>query len=300
MSLGEGAPIIIKKKKVHGHGHHGGAWKVAYADFVTSMMAFFMVLWIMGLSDETRQAIQGYFNDPLGFMRNQPKTTVNINPRGELSTSRLPARDERGDSLIERSKEAQFRERLRRTLQEAARGDPALRKLVEGIVIHSTPEGLELEFVETANDAFFAIGCADLTPGARRILARLAPVLVEIGRPMIIDGHTDARPYPSRFYDNWDLSTDRAAAFRRALAAGGVPDDRILMVRGNADRRLKKPEDPYSFLNRRVSLILPSDVDKAIRGLPETELRQHRESLFSPILREGPGPSGPVDLRKGK
>jgi len=250
-------PIIVKKVKGHGHAHHGGSWKVAYADFVTAMMAFFMVMWIMGLSDETRAQIQGYFNDPLGFMKNHPRST-NIISSG-LPKSKPGPTKKNGD---EKQGVEQQAKNLARKLQdevarEAAVGDDALKALLEGVEIEVTDEGVEIEFIER-HRTFFEIGSATIRPEALPIVHSIGRLLERTHRPMVIDGHTDARPLDRPSYNNWDLSTDRAASVRRAFQSVGVGERQFLQVRGNADRRLRWPDDPYNGENRRVTVRLPS------------------------------------------
>lgn len=253
--MSDGTPIIIKKKKSHGHGgHHGGAWKVAYADFVTAMMAFFMVMWIMGLSDQTRAQIQGYFNDPLGFTKNEPKAKVNIQPPGN-QYSRIGQTQTAGPQ--DSRKEKQEAEVVKNQIEEALKSkDAGLEGLAKDVEVNVTDEGLELQFVEK-DRAFFEVGSATLLPDAKRLIARIAPVLAHTGRKMMIDGHTDARPYPGSGYDNWDLSGDRANAMRRALKSGGVSVGQIVTVRANADQKLRMPDAPYDSSNRRVTILLP-------------------------------------------
>lgn len=252
----EGTPIIIKKKKAHGHAHHGGSWKVAYADFVTAMMAFFMVMWIMGLSEDTRTQIQGYFNDPMGFMKNSPRSknilTVGM-PRSKPASNRT-----NGDAVQGKKEAAKKLElRLKHELaSEGQDGDEALRALLEGVEISLTEEGVQIEFIER-HRTFFEIGSAQIRPEARHIVASIGKVLASSRRPMIIDGHTDARPLNQPMYNNWDLSTDRAAAVRRLFQTVGVQDNQVIQVRGNADRKLRRPGDPFSSENRRVTVMLP-------------------------------------------
>lgn len=303
--MSNGTPIIIKKKKGHGHGHHGGAWKVAYADFVTAMMAFFMVMWIMGMSDEARAQIQGYFNDPFGYLKNNPKTKQMVPLKGS-PTTKPGLSNARGQSQLQNEKtQAQ---KIKNDLEEAiervaasgggggtttgAAGD--LKLMLEGVEISLEREGLEINLVEKNGEAFFESGSAVLRPGARAILGRIAPILAQSGRSMMIDGHTDAKPFPGKAYDNWDLSTDRAAAVRRALKAGGVRESQVLMVRGNADRKLRYPDQPYHFSNRRVSVLLPFKMggDTKIVGPAET-VKEGTQATFRKPVNIGPTP---IDL----
>lgn len=278
--MNEGTPIIIKKKKGHGdHGHHGGSWKVAYADFVTAMMAFFMVMWIMGLSDETKAQVQGYFNDPMGFAKSQPlsKSIVNfkgmappmtdISKKKEVSTQKVQDQEEL--------------EETEATIMEAIKSDPELKGLFKNIETDVTEEGLRIEFVETAGAVFFESGGAIVRSEAQRAIHRIAPILAASKRPIIIEGHTDARPYQGSGYDNWDLSTDRAAALRRLLKANGVGVSQIMQVRGYADTKLRVVEDPYHFANRRVTILLPfKPISDQLDDLPADMIKEQVQSAI--------------------
>lgn len=248
-------PIIIKKKKVHGgHGHHGGSWKVAYADFVTAMMAFFMVMWIMGLSDESKAQIQGYFNDPLGFNKSMPRSRQVISIKGVPATKSGSGREP------EHRRFGQEQNNLRKVVNElrgAIEKDPKLKGLLSQVEISLTRDGLRIEFIESPHVAFFQSGSSVLLPEAREMVAKLAPVIAKTGNEMIIEGHTDAKPYAGENFTNWDLSTERALSMRRALTQFGVKVDQFRAIRGLADTELRKPNDPFSASNRRVSILLP-------------------------------------------
>ncbi len=277
----EGTPIIIKKKKAHGHAHHGGAWKVAYADFVTAMMAFFMVMWIMGMDQPTREVIAGYFKDPLGFEKNTPKHTVNImKSTGALVTT--PGKG--GADSAHRSELAAMRN-LEEQVQQTIEKDAGLKKLEDhkAIQLELTPEGLQIELIEneTNSELFFTIGSAEVRPQARTVLAKLAPLLQGTGRKMVVDGHTDARPLNRPGYDNFDLSHDRANAVRRLLIQGGCTDDRFLAVRGFAANELRHPEDPYHFSNRRVSILIPYAFNQGVADdLPAKVNKESIQGVF--------------------
>lgn len=279
--MNEGTPIVVKKRKAQGHAHHGGSWKVAYADFVTAMMAFFMVMWIMGLSQETRAQIAGYFNDPLGFMKNEPKTRVNIQPPGGTPYSK-PTQSG-AQSNQEAKTEQDAAERLKEQIEESAHEDknPEVQQVLKGLKLNITEEGLELEFTENTGVVFFDVGKSTIRPAAKALIARVAPVLARSGRKMLIDGHTDARQYPGSGYDNWDLSNDRATAIRRALRGGGVAETQILAVRAFGSTRLRNPADPYDFSNRRVTVLLPwlRSRESAL-SLPRDIVREQIEGAF--------------------
>ena len=228
--------IIIKKVSGHG-GHHGGAWKVAYADFVTAMMALFIVLWLLSSSDQVRKAVAGYFNDPLG------KSPMNGTAKaGEDSNSPVT-----GDNI------QQLKERLQQAITKA-KDFPALSKQIEMTV---TPEGLRIELLESKTGTFFESGSAILSSDGREILGVLAKQLGVVPNRLSIEGHTDAQPYSnSTSYGNWELSADRANAARRIMEDSGLRTDQVSQVRGYASQRLRLPRNPLDPSNRRISLIV--------------------------------------------
>lgn len=263
--MSDGTPIIIKKVKGHGgHGHHGGSWKVAYADFVTAMMAFFMVMWIMGLSDDTRAQIQGYFNDPLGFKKNMQRTKNVIAPK--TSPGQRPSKSQSASSNGNQTIQIKDSDRLK-TLQGKLKGmlsnDAKLRGLLHNVEITMTQEGLRIELVESTDAAFFESGSKYLNPAAQRLVKEIAPVLRQQDRTLIVEGHTDSVPYPDPKYTNWDLSGDRANELRRALFSAGVNPRRLAGMRALADTELKIPSDPTNPRNRRVTILLPYKADAA-------------------------------------
>lgn len=293
--------VIIKKKKVHGgHGHHGGSWKVAYADFVTAMMAFFMVMWIMGLSDQTKAQIQGYFNDPMGFMKNQPrsKNIFNVKSFPSASPQRkqagAPGAGERsGGSESEVTAQAAEGAELERRIGKAIAEAPNLKALLKYIDFTITREGIRMEFVESTGSVFFESGSAKIRPEAKRLIKLITPVLKASGRGMIIEGHTDAKPYGGKEYTNFELSSDRANALRRMFSYSGIPDNRFLGVRGMADRDLKNPLNPFDLKNRRVTVLLPWNTgDSGVTELPKDGLKKNTEAEFKAKLNNTPPPIG--------
>lgn len=262
--MNEGTPIIIKKKKGHGgHGHHGGSWKVAYADFVTAMMAFFMVMWIMGLSDSTRSMVAGYFNDPMGFMKQMPRSNNTLGiKQGPPSFSRSKAkRSQLEDKLAmaDKAKLKGVKKRLEVLLTQAGVGSNSLnlRALSQQVEVRMTSEGLQIEFMDKAGAVFFESGSAVVRPEAKGIVMKVGKVLAMSGRPLRIQGHTDAQQFGDGSYDNWDLSNDRANAMRHLLKKGGVQDSQLIRIENYADHDLKRPDDPLHYSNRRVTILLP-------------------------------------------
>ncbi len=243
---------VVKRKKGHG-GHHGGSWKVAYADFVTAMMAFFLVMWIMGMEQNVKDMVQGYFNNPIGFKKAQSAG------KNFMSVANSPTNMnvERVILMSREEQERQFREVRRQILAELER-EEELAGLADQIEILITDEGLRIELVEDAGgETFFPFSSARLKPSADRLIRVLAPELDALENGIILEGHTDAVPYGRRSYSNWDLSTDRAHAARRALEEQGYRGAKVLEVRGYADRHPRIPADPYDPRNRRISMLLP-------------------------------------------
>ena len=271
--------IIIKKKKVVGHGgHHGGSWKVAYADFVTAMMAFFMVLWIMGLSDETKTSIQGYFNDPAGFMKNQPHSQVVIPQPGQART--IPKSEGKGHDNKSDSK-ASDPDEVKDTsyVENAIKSKMRKMKQAGHVVVTETSEGIQIEFLEDITSVFFETGSATISPLGKKVIREVVPIAMDTGRYLVIEGHTDRKPYAGSNYTNWELSQDRAGAFRKELFRDGIPDIRFKEVRGYADRRLKFPKKPFAAGNRRVALLLPWGKKIGKTNRPKIENNATRQSL---------------------
>jgi len=232
--------IVIKKKGCHG-GHHGGAWKVAYADFVTALMSLFIVLWLMGQSEQVKKAVAGYFNDPKGTA-NLLGTTMSGN--GVNVTTQVNQ---------DKKKLQELKERLEKEIQ--ARKD--LEKLSKQIEITITPEGLRIELIETKNGTFYQSGSAQLSPSGQELLALLASELKTLPNQLLIEGHTDAAQYSTdASYSNWELSADRANAARRLLQADGVRSDQVTQVRGFADQMLRVKSNPYDPSNRRITILV--------------------------------------------
>jgi chemotaxis protein MotB len=245
--------IIIKKKSGHG-GHHGGAWKVAYADFVTAMMALFIVLWLMNSSKQIQVAIGGYFKDPTGTSK---KVGTNQTGSGEnftLTKDNMP--------------------KLKEELQKAVRQITNFDKLKNQIEMTVTSEGLRIELLESSSGTFFESGKPGLNSDGKELLLALAQQLGQLPNHISIEGHTDAKPYATnRDYGNWELSTDRANSARRLMQTSGLRGDQISQVRGYADQKLRVPANPLEPSNRRISLIvqyLVKDEDEAPVPVPGT------------------------------
>ncbi len=229
-------PIIILKKKGGHGGHHGGAWKVAYADFVTAMMALFIVLWLLNSSKQIQEAVGGYFKDPTGTSKKVGSNMVGTGENFTLKKDDMP--------------------KLKEQLQQAMKQMTDFEKLKSHIEMTLTTEGLRIELSEAANGTFFDSGSAKLKGDGTEMLITLAQELGKLPNKLSIEGHTDSQPYSSPTYSNWELSSDRANAARRVMQANGVRPDQVTQVRGFADQRLRKPEAPLDPANRRISLIV--------------------------------------------
>jgi chemotaxis protein MotB len=231
-------PIIVIKKKINHGGHHGGAWKVAYADFVTAMMALFIVLWLMSsTSKPVQETIGGYFRDPNGTASKKGTEKVGT-----------------GDNIVLKKDDmAKLKDELLRAVHKVDNLD----KLKKQVEITITQEGLRIELMEDPKGTFFELGSAQPTPILRELLRVLAAQMGDLPNKISIEGHTDAQPYSNADgYGNWELSADRANVARRLMQASGVRKDQVAQVRGFADQRLRKPQQPFDASNRRISLIV--------------------------------------------
>jgi Flagellar motor protein len=239
--------IVVKRKGSHG-GHHGGAWKVAYADFVTALMSLFIVLWLMNQSDQVKKAVAGYFNDPKGTA-------------GLLGTTMSG----NGTPVAENQNAL---EKLKEKLEQQIKAKKELEKLSKQIEIAITPEGLRIELLEDQNGTFYESGSAQLSASGQELLVLLAGELRTLPNSLLIEGHTDAAKYSTdNSYSNWELSADRANSARRLLQQSGVRTDQVTQVRGYADQFLRVKDNPYDPSNRRISILVKnagSDVAAAL------------------------------------
>jgi len=232
-------PIIIIKRAKKGHGsHHGGAWKVAYADFVTAMMALFMVLWLVSSSEQVKKAIGGYFNDPTGKGKD-----VGNGMRGNG-----------GESL---SLQKDDMRKLKDKLEQAIQTSEPFQKMKEHVVMTVIGEGLRVELLEDSKGMFFQSGNAEPTPYGKDLMAILAQEIGKLPNTVTMEGHTDSKAFSGRSdYTNWELSADRANAARRWMQSHGMRDGQVTQVRGFADQSLRNKQDPQDATNRRVTLII--------------------------------------------
>jgi chemotaxis protein MotB len=275
-------PIIVKRIKKVAAGHHGGAWKIAFADFATAMMAFFMVMWLMSsATPEQKRAISGYFQDPIGFTESasphvidlggtptpSPDRTLNdtVDPAVQQSESKMDA--DQAETFAEQLE----RERLDLLLQELQNKvdeNPELTRFKDQILFEITQDGLRIQIMDAANRPMFALGSAQLQPYFEDILLAMADTIRAVPNKISVSGHTDAKPYSGRGeFGNWELSAGRANAARRALVAGSYPEEQIARVVGYASSALFDREDPLNPVNRRIDiLVLTKKAQRDIEG----------------------------------
>ena len=228
--------IVIKKKGGHG-GHHGGAWKVAYADFVTAMMSLFIVLWLLNSTPQVKKAIAGYFNDPRG-------------------TSKMMGTDLLGSGASVTIDQTNI-QKLAEAIKKAIIKQKDLDKLANQVELKMTDEGLRIELLDGKNGSFFESGSPKITENGMKLLTTIAGQLKTLPNHLLIEGHTDAKPFDAvNGYSNWELSSDRANSARRLLQEDGVKPDQVAQVRGYADQSLRVPADPLNASNRRISIVV--------------------------------------------
>jgi chemotaxis protein MotB len=278
------APIVIKRVRKGGHAHHGGSWKVAFADFATAMMAFFLLMWLMGATtEEQKGAISEYFNNPSDLQGTSPvPSPTPVQGPGGASTSMIelgggmelhreaappsdPAPPNAGAAAEpvpqaeDARAEALDRERLENLLQElraAIDQRESLAKFKDQILLDVTPEGVRIQIIDHERRSMFPLGSARLEAFSRDILVELATIIDEVPNRISISGHTDVKPYIAPNYSNWELSADRANAARRALIDGGLPTQKIGRVVGLASSVLLDSSVPDSPVNRRISIVV--------------------------------------------
>lgn len=275
-------PIIVKRVKKTAAGHHGGAWKIAFADFATAMMAFFLVMWLMSsATPEQKRAISGYFQDPIGFTESASPFVIDLGgtptpaPDRTLNDQPDPSIEQKPSSLdddqLEGLSEQMERERLNIVLQELQNKieeNPDLTRFKDQILFEITQDGLRIQIVDAANRPMFALGSAQLQPYFEDILLAMADTIRAIPNKISISGHTDAKPYVgNRDFGNWELSASRANAARRTLVAGSYPEEQIARVVGYASSALYDREDPFNPINRRIDmLVLTKKAQRSIEG----------------------------------
>jgi chemotaxis protein MotB len=298
--MADDRPIIIKRIKKSGGGHHGGAWKVAYADFVTAMMAFFLLLWLLNaVTEEQKRGIAQYFKPTIApqnqqsqqaILNGQPAVMTAVegasaaqaqvevedaeddaedNPSKPSDDNPVPAEPEQkaekpvdvkeAQEVVAKAEQQQFAD-VKQKIEQQIQQDPGLADLKNNIDIQQTPEGLLIQLLDKEKVSMFPSGSASMNDRSRQLLSLVAHVVAPLDNKLSISGHTDATPYQGKAdYSNWELSTDRANAARRALVTAGVDDHRIENISGRADTEPKVKDNPTSPENRRISIVLLRD-----------------------------------------
>ena len=285
-------PIIVKKVKKGGHAAHGGAWKIAYADFVTAMMAFFLLMWLLGsTTDGDKKGIADYFQSPLKVAMlggSGAGDATSVIKGGGTDLTRQGGQVKQGEIEAEKRvynlkalKEEQRRaersrlQELKQKVEEKIALNPALEALGGQIKLDMTAEGLRIQIVDDGNRPMFDSGSPVVKPYMRALLQELGAVLSEVPNRLTVEGHTDAKPFSAgeRGYSNWELSADRANASRREMVAGGLPEARMLRVQGLASSKLLDTQAPESPANRRISIIVMNrDAEDAVlKNLPDEQ-----------------------------
>jgi chemotaxis protein MotB len=279
MSTNEKRPIVIKRIKKVAGGHHGGAWKIAYADFVTAMMAFFLLMWLLGSTTSgDLKGIADYFNTPLkvallggsgsgdsssiikGGGKDLTRSTGQVK-EGELPTEKkiINIKAATEELLrIEKLKEIAKLKELKTSIEKAITGNGKLRQFQNQILLDITTEGLRIQIVDEKNRPMFRSGRAELEPYTKEILHEIGKTLNQMPNKVSLSGHTDAKPYAMdrKGFSNWDLSADRANASRRELIVGGMDEAKVVRVVGLSSAVLFDRENPFNPVNRRISIIV--------------------------------------------
>jgi chemotaxis protein MotB len=320
-------PIIVKRVKKVASGHHGGAWKIAFADFATAMMAFFLVMWLMSVATpEQKKLISGYFKDPIGFSESASPFVI------DLGGSPTPAPDRTLNQQVDDQTEGEEveiepaqvdpaqaegkaeeveRERLELLLQELqnkVEENPQLQRFKDQILFEITQDGLRIQIMDAENRPMFASGSARLQPYFEDILLALADTIRAVPNKISVSGHTDAKPFAGAAeFGNWELSADRANAARRALVAGGYDEAQVARVVGYASSALFDRDDPLNPVNRRIDIVvLTKKAQRAIEGEqdgaadPESEGAEGAGSTATPDVPQPPAadPARPDEVRE--
>ncbi|HSC82157.1 MAG TPA: flagellar motor protein MotB [Pseudomonas sp.] len=327
-------PIIVKRVKKIAGGHHGGAWKIAFADFATAMMAFFLVLWLMSSSTpEQKKAISGYFQDPIGYTESAspyvidlggtptpaPDRTLNpeLKDAPDAMESAVDSEDtpeqleaKQAEQLAEQAEQERL-EMLLQELQTKVDENPQLQKFKDQILFEITQDGLRIQIMDAENRPMFDLGSARLKPYFEDILLILAETIKAVPNKISVSGHTDAKPFAGEGeFGNWELSANRANSARRALVAGGYPDERVARVVGYASSALFDRKDPLNPVNRRIDIIVltkkalraiegEQDGDGAAEGTETPDAAPVIEGLPAPAPDPDPNaPAQPRELRE--
>jgi chemotaxis protein MotB len=308
-------PIIVKKVKKGGHAAHGGAWKIAYADFVTAMMAFFLLMWLLGSTSKgDLKGLSDYFSSPLKVAMTGGSgagASPSILPGGGADLSQPTGQSQQGESADPlRKKRALEQARREAAIQDARKlaalsakisaaisNNPRLRQYSSQIQLETTPDGLQIQIVDAQGRPMFTSGSAVVQPYMREILREIGAALNGVENRISLDGHTDQAPYGSgdRGYSNWELSADRANASRRELVAAGMPEDKLLRVTGLASSMLLEPDQPLAPINRRISImVLTREAEERLLGTRREPVLAGPEAPATPGAAPAPAPAAPA------
>ena len=280
-------PIIVRRKKRKTKQGHGGTWKIAYADFVTAMMAFFLLMWLLGSTARgDLDGIAEYFKTPLkvalqgGSSSGDSSHLIKGGGKDLTRTSGQVRNVKDLEAEYQRIEQLRFNE-LKHRIEAAIERNPVLRQFRDQLLLDITPEGLRIQIVDEKNRPMFAVGRAELQPYARDILLEIGQMLNTVDNKVSLAGHTDAMPYASgeKGYSNWELSADRANASRRVLLLGGMAEKRVVRVVGMASAVSLHASDPHDAMNRRISLIVLSrDATQALeKGSGPVDVRSNED-----------------------
>jgi chemotaxis protein MotB len=306
-------PIIVKRVKKVAGGHHGGAWKIAFADFATAMMAFFLVMWLMSVATpEQKKLISGYFKDPIGFSESAspyvidlggsptPAPDRTLNQQEQDPADAVDAADaevdlEQAESIAEEVE----RERLELLLQELQNKvdeNPQLQRFKDQILFEITQDGLRIQIMDAENRPMFASGSARLQPYFEDILLALTDTIAAVPNKISVSGHTDAKPFVGRGdFGNWELSADRANAARRVLIAGGYDETQVARVVGYASSALFDRDDPLNPVNRRIDIVvLTKKAQRAIEGAQGDAAGAAADAPGAPDAAQPPAADEPI------
>ena len=312
-------PIIIKRVKKGGHAVHGGAWKIAYADFVTAMMAFFLLMWLLGSTTEgDKKGIADYFSAPLKLSLLSSGSgagdSSHVVKGGGQDLSRTTGQVKRGDIEAKRDtinlhqlKAEQIRaevarlENLRKKVEEALAGNAELKGMASQILMEMTGDGLRIQIIDQDQRPMFASASAVVQPYMRALLRAVGGLLAEVPNRLTLEGHTDALRFGAgggagghdRGYSNWELSADRANASRRELLAGGLPEEQVLRVQGLAASNPFDRKDPTAPPNRRISIVVMTREaeDRVFRSTPAEPAPEAAPSALAPPAALAPAPA---------
>lgn len=278
-------PIIVKRISRKAAGHHGGAWKIAFADFAVAMMAFFLVMWLLSTATpEQLKMISGYFNDPIGFSEGgspfaidlggtptmSPQETLND---AEYDDTPLPLNPDTIQEQAEQLEQKQL-DLLLQELQNRIDTEPVLHKFKDQILLEITADGLRIQIVDAENRPMFASGSPQLQPYFEEILLALSDTIAKVPKKISIGGHTDAQPFRGRNgYGNWELSSERANAARRTLLVAGYPEEQVARVVGYADSALFDRDEPLNPVNRRIDIVVLNKraEDQLLEGIGQAD-----------------------------